>query len=112
MLRAVELLPEDVSVRVYCDPPYAPASETASFTGYVAGGFGEEDQIALANVLWRLSERKRTRVVASNADVPFIRDLYGALGFTLVEVARPGTISSDPTQRGPVGELLLVRGGG
>ena len=112
VLRAVELLPEDVSVRVYCDPPYAPASETASFTGYVAGGFGEEDQIALANVLWRLSERKRTRVVASNADVPFIRDRYGALGFTLVEVARPGTISSDPTQRGPVGELLLVRGGG
>ena len=32
---------------VYFDPPYMPISSSASFTGYTAGGFGEEEQIAL-----------------------------------------------------------------
>ena len=42
---AVQSLPEDSFV--YLDPPYDPISVTARFTGYNAGGFSREDQIAL-----------------------------------------------------------------
>ena len=33
---------------VYCDPPYAPLSRTASFANYTADGFTADDQARLA----------------------------------------------------------------
>lgn len=69
--------PADGKWFIYCDPPY---HET--FTSYTRNGFSEEDQRNLAYALSGF----RCPVVASNADTPFIRDLYENCGFTLHEV--------------------------
>lgn len=94
------------AVVVYADPPYVPVSQTARFTQYTAGGFGAQDQEDLARGLC-LTAQLGARVIASNADVPYVRDLYGAHGFTLHEVTARRAINRDPDKRGPVGELLL-----
>lgn len=73
---------------VYCDPPYVPLSETASFTSYAKDAFGPAEQRALAEE----AEAARARgavVVISNHATPFSRELYqGADAIREFEVAR------------------------
>lgn len=62
--------------QVYCDPPYVPISDTASFTSYCGAGFKLEDQRALARHA-TLAARRGARVVLSNHDLPVVRtELY------------------------------------
>ena len=60
---------------VYFDPPYHPASSTASFTSYARNGFNERDQILLRDVFAELGQ-KGVRVMLSNSDTPFVREAY------------------------------------
>src|SRR5262249_24315534 len=60
---------------LYFDPPYAPLSETANFTGYTAFGFSNEDQRRLQNVIIELADRG-CHLVLSNSTAPIIRELY------------------------------------
>lgn len=60
---------------VYLDPPYSPTSNTARFTQYTNGGFGDDDQAELCSVFEELAARG-CRVILSNSDTPFIRKLY------------------------------------
>ncbi|HJK95810.1 MAG TPA: DNA adenine methylase, partial [Polyangiaceae bacterium LLY-WYZ-14_1] len=89
---------------VYFDPPYHPVSETSRFTDYAAGGFGPADQTRLRDV-FRALDRRGCRLMLSNSDTPFIRDLYR--GYRLDLVAAPRAINSDRTRRGPVTELVV-----
>jgi DNA adenine methylase len=89
---------------VYFDPPYAPASETANFTSYTAGGFGPADQERLRDVARKLIDRG-VHVLLSNSDTPFVRELYK--GFKLEEVQAPRRVNSKGSKRGNVGELLI-----
>lgn len=89
---------------VYFDPPYIPASATASFTAYTSDGFGYHDQVRLAGVALRLRVRG-VHVLLSNSDTPLTRALYR--GWTLQEVSRRGTVSCKGTDRKAVGELLI-----
>jgi DNA adenine methylase len=89
---------------VYFDCPYAPASETASFTAYTAGGFGSVDQERLRDVARKLIDRG-VHVLLSNSDTPFVRDLYK--DFKLEEVQAPRRVNSKGSKRGNVGELLI-----
>ena len=42
---------------IYLDPPYALLSATASFTSYTAGGFSDQDQRRLQEVVLELAGR-------------------------------------------------------
>jgi DNA adenine methylase len=86
------------------DPPYSPASETANFTAYTAGGFGPAEQERLRDVARKLIDRG-VHVLLSNSDTPFVRKLYK--GFKIEEVQAPRRVNSKGDKRGNVGELLI-----
>lgn len=92
---------------VYFDPPYVPLTPTASFTNYTSVGFGLKDQQRLAQLFKELAS-KGVRVVLSNSDTPFVRDLYA--GLTIHSVMMKRAINSNGEKRGAVGEVLVVGG--
>lgn len=95
---------------VYFDPPYHPASETASFTSYSAGGFTRDAQKALASYAYSL-QRRGVAVMLSNSDTPFVRSQYlEADGWRVDVVSRRGTMNSKPGKRGRVPELIITGG--
>ena len=57
---------------VYLDPPYAPASGTARFTAYTAGGFGNSEQARLQQIVLDLAWRG-AHILLSNSAVPAVR---------------------------------------
>lgn len=95
---------------VYLDPPYDPVSDTASFTGYNAGGFGSEEQIRLRDLCVELDE-KGVKFLLSNSATKFIMDLYNSKNFTskitidIVKAKR--SINSNGNKRGEVDEVLV-----
>jgi DNA adenine methylase len=92
---------------VYFDPPYDPVSETASFTGYYAQGFNREEQKRLKETCDDLTARG-VRVLLSNSDTPYIRELYGDAGYRIQEVKARRNINSVGEGRGTVNELLIL----
>jgi DNA adenine methylase len=89
---------------IYFDPPYEPVSETASFTSYARDGFSQDDQTRLRDVYEAL-DRRGCKLMLSNSDVPFIRELYN--GFNIDTVAAPRAINCDATKRGKVSEVVV-----
>lgn len=92
---------------VYCDPPYAPLTETANFTDYHVGGFSWEDQIKLSESARRLAD-KGVQVVISNHNTKEIRKLYKEANASIEKFSVRRTISRDANNRGKVSELLAV----
>lgn len=90
---------------VYCDPPYVPLSETASFTSYSAGGFGLAEQERLARAAEGAAGRGAL-VVISNHDTPITRRLYQRAQCTYINVRR--NISCDGDNRGLAREVIAV----
>jgi DNA adenine methylase len=90
---------------VYLDPPYLPVSETAYFTSYDRHPFGLAEHQRLAQVFSDLADRK-VLAVLSNSDTPVTRALYRGWSIKLLQV--PRAINSRASNRGPVGELLVV----
>ncbi|MBN1960773.1 MAG: DNA adenine methylase [Deltaproteobacteria bacterium] len=89
---------------VYFDPPYDPLSPTSSFTTYARGGFGNEQQAALADLFIKLANRG-VHVVLSNSDTPFIRELYR--DFRIDSVYARRAINSRADRRGHVREVIV-----
>lgn len=92
---------------VYMDPPYQPVTPTASFTAYTPEPFTPEDQVRVASVASVLS-RRGVKVIISNSDTEFIRELYKKKGFRIEKVSAPRTISADPKGRTAVRELIMT----
>ncbi|HEY3175529.1 MAG TPA: DNA adenine methylase [Candidatus Polarisedimenticolia bacterium] len=90
---------------VYFDPPYHPISTTSYFTSYTRGSFGPADQEELAEVYARLAARG-CRVMLSNSDCPFIRDLYR--GFDVRTAMARRSINSNAGRRGKIAELVVL----
>lgn len=90
---------------VYFDPPYDPASPSASFTAYQEAGFGRPEQRRLARVVQDLT-RRGCRVMLSNSSTDFIRSLYK--GYTQIRVNASRRINSVAQNRGLVEELLIL----
>lgn len=90
---------------IYCDPPYAPLSNSANFTKYSGNTFTLEDQQLLAQTAEKLAE-KNIPVLLSNHDTPFIRSLYSKSEQMYFNVMR--TISQNTQQRLAVGEILAL----
>ncbi|PZD72545.1 Modification methylase DpnIIA [Acaryochloris thomasi RCC1774] len=90
---------------VYFDPPYHPLSTTSDFTAYSRGAFTAQDQVQLRDVFVILAERG-VRVMLSNSDCDFIRDLYQGFPIRTIQAAR--AINSNPAKRGKISEVLVM----
>ncbi len=93
---------------VYFDPPYAPVSATASFTGYTKDGFDSGMQHRLAALLRSLSDRG-IHWMLSNSDTPFTREVFGTIErSTLHTVQMARSINRNRDGRGKINEILVV----
>lgn len=90
---------------VYLDPPYYPISATSRFTAYNRYSFHEADQIRLKNVFVQLVQRG-VKVMLSNSDCPFIRDLYQEFNIHTIFATR--SINSNAQRRGRITEVLVT----
>jgi DNA adenine methylase len=91
---------------VYLDPPYNPVSSTASFTSYTNSGFTITDQKELSYVFSELNDRK-CKVLLSNSDTKFIRELYSDFTQQIKEVNVSRAINCNGTKRTGHKELLI-----
>lgn len=89
---------------VYLDPPYHPISESSSFTGYMAGGWGEDEQIRLKETCDKLN-KIGVKFLLSNSNAPLILNLYSKYNVKAVKASR--SINSIGTKRGDVDELMI-----
>lgn len=91
---------------IYCDPPYAPLSTTASFTTYVGAGFSLDDQALLARHSRHTALDRQIPVLISNHDIPLTRELYHGAKFDTISVQR--NISQKGSGRVKVDELIAL----
>jgi DNA adenine methylase len=91
---------------IYFDPPYHSPDKT-NFTGYQGGGFGEEDQERLCNVMIQMTKRG-IKCLLSNSDTEYIRKLYDYQFFNIIPVQAKRAINADSAGRGNVNELLVT----
>jgi len=89
---------------VYFDPPYAPVSKTANFTGYTKYCFGGEDQKRLLEAYKELDARG-CHVLLSNSYTEFTAGLYGEFEQEIVHASRMINCKGD--RRGKVRELIV-----
>ncbi|MEJ8768229.1 DNA adenine methylase [Prevotella sp. HCN-7019] len=89
---------------VYLDPPYHPISESSNFTGYIQGGWNENDQIRLRDVCDDLTKRG-IRFLLSNSASDFIREIYSEYNINIVKANR--AVNSDASKRGQINEFLI-----
>ena len=98
---------------IYLDPPYAPLSATARFTGYTPGGFGSTDQRRLQQVVVELAA-KGCHVLLSNSTAPEVAALYDGnaeavrAGIRAYTVPARRAINSNAARRGPVLEYVIT----
>ncbi len=90
---------------VYFDPPYAPLSKTANFTGYTAESFQDSDQRDLAEVFTQLTNRG-CLCMLSNAYTPLILELYRPFRVETVYARR--AVNSDAGGRGAIKEVVVL----
>lgn len=90
---------------IYFDPPYDTLTETANFTSYNQSSFSRDMQTRLANV-YRELDKKWCKVMLSNHNTPFIRELYKWFTFKIVQARR--AINSNGKWRGEVGEIVVI----
>lgn len=93
---------------VYCDPPYAPLSETANFTAYHKLDFGILQQKQLAEQA-NLLAAKGITVVISNHDTDFVRAIYSTADLQPLTVQR--FISCNGSKRKKANEILALFSG-
>jgi DNA adenine methylase len=89
---------------IYFDPPYEPVSQTSSFTSYARDGFSREDQTRLRDV-YKALDRRGCKLMLSNSNVPFVRNLYST--FNIDTVAAPRAINCNAKKRGKVSEVVI-----
>ena len=93
---------------VYLDPPYAPLSDSSSFTGYTLDGFGDEDQKRLKFMCDKLQERG-VKFLLSNSTAPIILDLYkDESRYEINYVDAKRNINSVGNGRGEIKEVLIT----
>lgn len=89
---------------IYCDPPYAPLTETANFTNYASGGFDANEQAKLALLAEKTAFKRNIPVLISNHDTELTRKLYDEAEHSFVKVSR--SISQNGASRQKVGEIF------
>jgi DNA adenine methylase len=105
--RDFETIPARTGDFVYCDPPYQPVAETASFTKYTSADFSETDQRRLRDFALKLHDCG-VYVMMSNSDTLFVRRLYEHPAFKISTVQAPRFVNCKPDKRGAVNELVIT----
>jgi len=90
---------------VYFDPPYDTLTETANFTSYNESWFGRNMQIELRDVFVEL-DKKGVKVMMSNHNTDFIREIYAGFRFEIVKARR--NVNSKGNGRGEVEEIVVM----
>jgi DNA adenine methylase len=90
---------------VYLDPPYVTTHSNNGFLQYNAKIFSLEDQKRLKEVFLKL-HKKKCKVILSNADHKFIRELYDQ--FYIYRVDRKSLLAGDKKKRKDVSELIIT----
>jgi len=90
---------------IYLDPPYYPLKKGKSFTTYTKGNFLEEEQKQLAEVFSKL-DKKGCKVMLSNSDTKFIKDLYKDYPIKKVKANR--MINCQGSKRGKINEVVVT----
>lgn len=90
---------------IYFDPPYDVLTESANFTSYNENWFGRDMQTKLRDVFVELDKRW-CKVMLSNHNTPFIRDLFEGYRFEIVKANR--MINSKASWRGKVDEIVVM----
>jgi DNA adenine methylase len=91
---------------IYFDPPYHPTTDT-SFTKYAVDGFTEQNQRELSEFCKSL-HKKGVKIMVSNSNTPFIRDLYKGNMFKISIVNAPRLVNCKPNGRNAVEEVLIT----
>ena len=92
---------------VYLDPPYFPISATSNFTSYSRDAFGAIQHEQLRDVCLTLAKRG-VKVMLSNSNCEFVRELYDDSIFQLHEITAARSINSKAKNRGKITELLIT----
>lgn len=90
---------------VYFDPPYDVIENKNSFTSYAKNDFGKDEQIRLARLYKKLSD-KAVLVMLSNHNTAFINELYKDFNIHVVNAKR--MINSKADGRGDVEEVIIT----
>lgn len=88
---------------VYLDPPYDKLNE-ASFTSYSSFDFDRAEQKILKEECDKI-DKKGAKFLQSNADTPFIRELYK--DYTIITVKANRNINADGKGRDKINEVLI-----
>ena len=98
---------------LYVDPPYAPLSRTANFTGYTSSPFDADHQRRLQQLVLSLA-RRGSHVLLSNSTAGEIARLYDTndqaqrAGLRAHRVASRRSVNSNASRRGVVDEYLIT----
>ena len=98
---------------LYVDPPYAPVSRTANFTGYTSSPFDTRHQRRLQQLVLSLA-RRGSYVLLSNSAAGEIVGLYDRndqarrAGLRAFRVAARRSVNSNSSRRGVVDEYLIT----
>ena len=90
---------------VYFDPPYDVIESKNSFTSYAKNDFGKDEQIRLARLYKKLSD-KGVFVMLSNHNTAFINELYKDFNIHVVNAKR--MINSKADGRSDVEEVIIT----
>jgi len=90
---------------VYLDPPYDPLVGTVSFTSYTKKGFGKQEQIKLSKI-YRELDKKGCKVMLSNSDTDFAKELYKDYRMKFVRASR--MINCNANGRGEINEIIVM----
>lgn len=90
---------------IYLDPPYVPATETASFVSYSKDGFSMENQEALKDLALTL-DAAGSFIMLSNSDTPLTRELYKDFIIKPINVSR--SVGASASSRNKVGEVIVL----
>jgi DNA adenine methylase len=91
---------------IYLDPPYAPLSNTAYFTGYTSSAFSYQDQKELSYVFRELDNRG-CKVLLTNSSTPLVRELYADFAKNTVEFGSKRTINCNASKREGHTDLII-----
>lgn len=90
---------------VYFDPPYDVLEDKNSFTSYTKNDFDKKEQERLCKVFKKL-DKKGVKVMLSNSNTEFIRNLYKDFNIHIVKARR--NINSKGDNRGEVEEVIIT----
>jgi len=91
---------------VYFDPPYH-SPKSKCFTAYTQSDFTEKDQAELA-AFCILLHQQNVKLMMSNSDTDYIRELYNLPAFNVTSIKAPRIVNCKGNARTPISELLVT----